>query len=122
MKPFRAGTIDSGGFQLQYIIEGEGSPILVIGSALYDERVFSRELREKHRWFFVDHRGFGVAPKLEVDNSVFDLDVLLDDIETIRRHLSLKDFVIIGHSGHAFLAIEYAKKYSRFVKGVVMTG
>ncbi len=35
MKPFRAaGTIDSGGFQLQYKIEGEGSPILVIGSAL----------------------------------------------------------------------------------------
>jgi proline iminopeptidase len=30
---------------LQYVIEGDGSPILVIGSALYDERVFSREIR-----------------------------------------------------------------------------
>jgi proline iminopeptidase len=123
MKPFRAaGTIDSGGFQLQYIIEGDGSPILVIGSALYDERVFSRELRKTHKWFFVDHRGFGAAPKREVDNSAFNLDVLLDDIETMRRQLSLKDFVIVGHSGHAFLAIEYAKKYPTFVKGVVMTG
>ena len=43
MKSFHAaGTIDSGGFQLRYIIEGEGSPILVIGSALYDERIFFR--------------------------------------------------------------------------------
>jgi proline iminopeptidase len=123
MKLFRAtGTIDSGGFQLQYIAEGEGHPILVIGSALYDDRVFSRELRRKNKWYFADHRGFGVAPKLEVDNSVFDLDVLLDEIETIRQQLSLEDFFIVGHSGHAFLAIEYAKKYSRFVKGVVMTG
>lgn len=53
---------------------------------------------------------------------MFDLDVLLDDIEAIRRQFSLNDFVIVGHSGHAFLAIEYAKKYPRFVKGVVMTG
>jgi len=123
MKHFHsAGTIDSGGFQLQYIIEGDGSPILVIGSALYDERVFSRDLRQNHKWIFVDHRGFGVAPKFVVDNSAYNLDVLLDDIERIRQYLSLKDFVIVGHSGHAFMAIEYAKKYSRFVKGVVMTG
>ena len=123
MKPLQAtGTIDTDGFRLQYIIEGEGNPVLVIGSALYDERVFSRELRSKNKWIFVDHRGFGAGPKRPFDNSVFDLDILLNDIEKVRQHLLLKDFVIVGHSGHAFMAIEYAKKYPAFVKGVVLTG
>ena len=58
MKSFHAaGTIDSGGFQLRYIIEGEGSPILVIGSALYDERVFSRARCVPRLVKRKDHRG-----------------------------------------------------------------
>ena len=78
------GTIESEGFTLNYIIEGRGKPILVIGSSLYDHRVFSPELRKSHRWFFVDHRGFGIAPAGAFENSAFDLAVLLSDIERAR--------------------------------------
>lgn len=117
-----SGSINCDDYQLQYIVEGEGRPILVIGSSLYDERVFSPELRKKNKWVFVDHRGFGVAPKRQVDNSAFDLPIILNDIEQVRQHLALNDIIIVGHSGHAFMAIEYAKKYSDFVSGVVMTG
>lgn len=117
----KSGAIDSDGFQLKYIVEGEGTPVLVIGSALYDYRVFSSELRRKFKWIFVDHRGFGAGGEKN-DNSAFELPVLLNDIEKFRRHLSLTDFVIAGHSGHAFMAIEYAKKYSHHIKGVILTG
>ncbi|HEX6893327.1 MAG TPA: alpha/beta hydrolase [Chryseolinea sp.] len=116
------GTIESEGFTLNYIIEGRGKPILVIGSSLYDHRVFSPELRKSHRWFFVDHRGFGIAPAGTFENSAFDLAVLLSDIERARVVFGLSEFVIVGHSGHAFMAIEYAKKYPQYVKGVVLTG
>lgn len=123
MKPCQTyGTINCDGFQLQYIIEGDGKPILVIGSSLYDERVFSAELRRKNKWVFADHRGFGVVPGIKVDNSVFDLVVILDDIDKVRCLLGLKEVVIVGHSGHAFMAIEYAKKYQEFVTGVIITG
>ena len=120
MKPL--GNINCEGFLLQYIIEGVGRPILVVGSALHDERVFSAELRRNNTWIFVDHRGFGIAPNVKVENSAFDLDVILNDIERVRLQLALKDFIIVGHSGHAFMAIEYAKKYPDHVVGVVMTG
>lgn len=117
-----SGSIDTDGFRLNYIMEGEGNPILVIGSALYDYRVFSPELRRKFKWIFADHRGFGTAPDREADNSAFDLHILLSDIELLRRHLLLEEFVIVGHSGHAFMALEYAKKYPSHVNGVILTG
>ena len=53
-----SGTIDAGGFTLQYLIEGSGPPTIVIGSALYYPRVFSQQLREHLRLVFLDHRGF----------------------------------------------------------------
>jgi proline iminopeptidase len=47
---------------------------------------------------------------------------LINDIEIIRQHLALQKFIIIGHSGHAFMALEYAKKYPQHIEGVVLIG
>ncbi len=46
------GTIPAGEFRLQYRVEGEGRPAMVIGSAVYYPRIFSRSLRKHLRWSF----------------------------------------------------------------------
>jgi proline iminopeptidase len=117
-----SGTIDIAGFQLKYIIEGQGLPALVIGSALYYPKTFSDAIIKHLQFIFVDHRGFVPPPSESLDHTAFELDVLLQDIETIRKQLGLQKFIIIGHSGHAFLALEYAKKFPDDVLGVVMIG
>jgi proline iminopeptidase len=113
-------VIESDGFKLSCIIEGRGFPALVIGSSLYYQRVFPQDLREHLQLIFADHRGFVPQPSRNTDKSSFDLPVLLNDIEKIRKELCLEKPLIIGHSGHAFLALEYAKKYPQNVSGVVM--
>lgn len=115
------GTIRSGPFELEYSIEGQGKPVLVIGSAVYYPRTFSRNLRQSLRLFFVDHRGFaraasGFSPK------DYTLEQVIDDIDLARRHFGLDRVVIVGHSGHGFMALEYAKKYPRHVSHVVLIG
>lgn len=50
------------------------------------------------------------------------MDVLLSDIEAVRKALNLERFIVIGHSGHAFLALEYAKTYPNHVSHVVLIG
>lgn len=110
-------TID--GFQLNYLIEGKGMPAIVVGSSIYYPRTFSQHLRSKLQMIFMDHRGFGKALK-PFDNSSFEVDVLVDDIEALRQKLGLDKIVIIGHSGHAFMALEYAKKYQTHVSHVVL--
>jgi proline iminopeptidase len=111
----------SDGFELRYIVEGTGPPALIVGSAPYYSRVFSEELRKHLRLVFMDHRGFAPAPGVR-DTTAFSLDVLIDDIERVRQSLDLGSVVVIGHSGHAYMALEYAKTYPQHVSHVVMIG
>lgn len=114
------GTVNVSGFSLNYSIEGKGFPLLIPGSVLYDQRSFSNNLRKHLQLIFLDHRGFVPAPGDIAGNAAFDLDVLLADIEVARQELGLKKFFILGHSGHGFLALEYAKKYPHHVMGIAM--
>ena len=116
-----AGSVVSDGFRLQYIVEGAGRPALVVGSALYYPRAFSENLRKHLRLVFMDHRGFAPSPGPR-DTTAFALDTLIDDMEKVRKALNLGPVVVIGHSGHALMALEYAKKYPASVSHVVMIG
>ncbi|MBD1939816.1 alpha/beta hydrolase [Microcoleus sp. FACHB-68] len=113
------GYVYSSGFKLQYIVEGKGVPAIVVGSSLYYSRTFSNNLRNSLKLVFVDHRGF--SPPYDCkDTAQFQLDRLSDDIELVRKELGFDQIIVIGHSGHAFMALEYAKKYPAHVSHVVM--
>jgi proline iminopeptidase len=115
-----AGIIEIDEFKLRYSIEGSGNVALVVGSALYYPRTFSDNLRNHLKLVFMDHRGF--ASNKSTDITKFDLDVLLDDIEHVRKTLNLGKIIIIGHSGHGYMALEYAKKYPQNVSQLVLIG
>lgn len=115
------GLINRQGFQLQYRIEGEGLPAIVIGSALFYERAFSKNLRSHLKLAFVDHRGFAPGNQCQ-DRSQYELDCLVDDLEAARATFGFETMVLIGHSGHGFMALEYAKKYPNRVSHLVMMG
>ncbi|HEY9667540.1 MAG TPA: alpha/beta hydrolase [Coleofasciculaceae cyanobacterium] len=113
------GHIYSSGFKLQYIVEGNGVPAIVVGSSLYYSRTFSKNLRNSLKLVFFDHRGF--SPPYDCkDICLFQLDSLIDDIERVRKELGFDKIIVIGHSGHAFMALGYAKKYPANVSHVVM--
>ena len=119
--PVRAGTIPAGAFELPYVIEGKGNPVIVIGSVLYYQRTFSQNLRSHLQLIFMDHRGFAPSPG-PVETSEFELDKLVDDVERLRQHLGLGRVTVMGHSGHSYMALEYAKKYPENTSHVVMIG
>ena len=116
-----SGSIEAGGFQLRYQIEGTGTPTIVVGSARKEPRLFSPHLREYLRLVFLDHRGFAAAPS-PIDPTSFALETLIDDIERARQALGLERVAVMGHSGHAYMALEYGKKYAAHVSHVVMIG
>lgn len=111
------GYVAIDGFKLKYLIEGEGPDTLVIGSSVYYPRSFSQNLRKSLRLHFVDYRGFAEGPEVEIT-----FETLLDDLEQIRKKLGLKKCIVIGHSAHSLLALEYAKRYKKYVSHVVMIG
>lgn len=113
------GTINRDGFLLQYKVEGEGQPIIVIGSIHQYPQTFSDDLRRHLQLIFIDHRGLVSVPA-GLEQAVFELDTILEDIDAIRQTLNLDKIIIAGHSGHAYMALEYAKKYPLHVSHVVM--
>lgn len=121
MKP-RKGTIETDGFLLNYLVEGKGIPTLIIGSSIFYPRVFSKKIKTKLQLIFTDHRGFVPPPNRIITNDDFSLEKLINDVEILRQSLGLTKFLIAGHSGHAFLALEYAKKYPENILGVLFIG
>lgn len=117
----KIGFIHSGIFKLGYCIEGEGTPTIVLGSATYYSRIFSQNLRNHLKLYFLDNQAWVAAPD-DVDLSEYALEVIVDDIELMRKSLGIQRAVVIGHSGHAFMALEYAKKYPQYVSHLVMIG
>lgn len=115
------GIIRSDSFELSYSVEGQGIPLLVIGSSLYYERTFSQELRRSVRLHFVDHRCFA-RPLGSVQTADFAFDTIIADIELARQSLGLERFAILGHSGHGYMALEYARRFPDRVSQVVMAG
>ena len=115
------GIIQADQFKLRYVIEGEGQPAIVIGSSRYYPRTFSENLRKHIRFVFLDHRGFVPSPG-NVDTTDYALDLIIKDIELTRQQLGLGKIMIIGHSGHSYMALEYAKAYPENVTRVVMIG
>ncbi len=113
------GSIEREGYTLQYCIEGEGIPTLVIGSALFYPKSFSQNLRKHLRMAFIDWRGFSVTSGTAENLS---LDTFLEDIEAIRKEIGFERCVVMGHSAHALLALEYAKKFPLVVSHAVLIG
>jgi proline iminopeptidase len=117
----KAGIVEVEGAQLGYRIEGHGQPCLVVGSSTYYPRVFSQDLREHLQLVFVDLRHF-VARDPSFSPDRISIETYSDDIEHVRQILGLGEVVVIGHSIHGTIALEYARRYSEHVRGVVAVG
>lgn len=115
------GVIKRSVFDLRYYVEGSGTPLFIVGDAHYYLKVFSLQLREHFQMVFMDHRGFADSPGT-VDLSEFELEHILDDMDALRARLGIEKMFVLGHSGHAYMALEYAKKYAHHCHGAIMVG
>jgi proline iminopeptidase len=114
-------AINVGGASLRYVCEGSGRPALVIGSAIYYPRTFSAQLRSRLRLSFMDLRHFAEVTASGGPGEL-SLDTYIDDIHKVHRHLGLHRVVLMGHSHHGNLGLEYAKRYPARVSHVVLVG
>ena len=116
-----SGSLRVDGGLLRYVVEGSGTPTLVIGSAIYYPRTFSQRLRASLRMAFLDVRHFAENdPAFGLGRVT--LDTYTDDIEAIRCELGFQRVVVVGHSHMGNLALEYAKRFPSRVSHVVLIG
>jgi len=115
--------LDKNGVKLAYYVYGEGKPTLVfvvtwIGTAkMWTPQVdyFSQNFK----MVTVDMRGTGESDK-PADN--YTLDLYVDDLNSIIEELQEKNFVLVGESGGASIAIKYVATYPGKVSKLVLIG
>ncbi|MDX5338311.1 MAG: alpha/beta hydrolase [Cyclobacteriaceae bacterium] len=94
-------------------------PMLVLGPKLFYEQVFSASLKKNFAFSYCNHRGFSENPH-SIPSAYGTLQEIVVEIEEFIQQNSLKDFLIFGHSGHAYMALEYAKSFPEKVRGLIL--
>lgn len=116
-----SGSVGVDGTTLRYLVEGCGVPVLVVGSSVYYPRTFSRRLRQSCRLAFVDLRHFAEDNGAEAPEGSAP-GTYAEDMEKLRSALGFERFVLVGHSHHGNLALEYAARFAGRVSHLVLIG
>jgi proline iminopeptidase len=116
-----SGSVGVDGATLRYLVEGQGVPVLVVGSSIYYPRTFSTRLRQSCRVAFTDLRHFAEDSGTDAPDRLTP-GVYAEDVEKLRSALGFERFVLIGHSHHGNLALEYAARFPERVSHLVLIG
>ncbi len=102
----------------------DGIPVLFVhggpggGCGRYDRRFFDPE---RYRIILFDQRGAGRStPHASLDNN--NTDRLVADMEAIREHLGVEQWVLFGGSWGSTLSLVYAQTHPERVLGLILRG
>lgn len=114
-------VVERDGYYLNVELCGSGPILLIIGSVNYYKRVVPSALHRHFTCLYVDHRGFASGEHQQVNQSV-SLDLITEDIEEICRVLGVKKASVLGHSGHAYMAIHFAAHTTLEITKLIVVG
>lgn len=110
---------------LHYYTKGEGKPIVLMqgntGASSYYMRAIADSLKN-YRTILVDFQGTGRSKDRVEDASWIGMDQIVGDYETVRKHLCIDQWTIIGHSYGGQHSLYYAVKFQGKVSKIINIG
>ncbi len=111
---------------LHYYQYGKGVPVIILsggpGIASHQEDDLALELSKQYKAILFDQRGTGKSWTKTLDTTTININVFVEDIELLRKHLHLQKLNLTGHSWGAILATAYTAKYPQHVNSVMLIG
>jgi proline iminopeptidase len=115
------------GVRLWYRVAGKerGTPVVFLhGGPGQGSQTFAKfagpHLERSQRMVYLDQRGSGRSEKHWA--KAYSLDLMVDDLEKLRRLWGVEKIDLVGHSFGTVLALEYAARYPQHVSHLVLTG
>ena len=107
-----------------YRIVGTGEPFVFLhgGPGMWhDELVPSFfEFAKYHQCIYYDQRGNGKSRMKKIDATNFTTDLLVEDLDAMRKEFGIEKMNIIGHSWGGLLGMYYASKYPQNMKRLIL--
>lgn len=99
---------------------GDGNAIVFLHGFLESSKIwneFRQKLENKFRILTIDLPGHGGSSCLAETHT---MDLMAEEIRNILEILGINKVVLVGHSLGGYVALAFAKKFKRFVKGIVL--
>lgn len=107
-----------------YRIVGTGESFVFLhgGPGMWhDELVPSfLEFAHTHQCIFYDQRGNGKSLMEKIDSNTFTTELLVEDLEALRREFGIERLNLVGHSWGGLLGMYYASKYPQNLKRLIL--
>jgi proline iminopeptidase len=119
------GTITNGNAKIFYRTFGKGNPILIIngGPGMNSDGFadLATALSKNNQAIIYDQRGTGKSSVASPDSTNITMQLMIDDIETLRKHLKIETWIVLGHSFGGMLASYYATMYPQHIESLILS-
>ncbi len=119
------GWVDNKSSKIYYETYGEGDPILIInGGPGMNSRGFrsiAKLLSKNHKTIIYDQRGTGNSTVSDISVETITMDLMVSDIEKLRKHLKLDRWIVMGHSFGGMLASYYTTKHPSKISALLLS-
>ena len=115
----------SNGLQIAYREFGSGIPLVVLNGGPGRSSDTFVPLAEKlanlgFKAIIFDQRGTGKS-KIDLNEKNITFDLMIEDLENLRKHLKLDAVSVLGHSFGGMYAMGYASKYPNRIRFMVLS-
>jgi proline iminopeptidase len=104
---------------------GKGEPLLIInGGPGMNSNGFenmAKTLSENQKTIIYDQRGTGKSKLAKLNTNTISMQLMADDIESLRKHLKIEKWNILGHSFGGMLASYYATVYPNSIDKLILS-
>jgi proline iminopeptidase len=104
---------------------GKGEPLLIInggpGMNSNGFEAMAKTLSQNQETVIYDQRGTGKSKLVKLDATTISMRLMADDIESLRKHLKIKKWNILGHSFGGMLASYYATIYPNSIDKLILS-
>ena len=104
---------------------GTGKPLLIIngGPGMNSDgfQGLATTLSENFRTIIFDQRGTGKSVLKKVDSTTITMELMISDIESLRKQLGFKRWSVLGHSFGGMVASAYATLHPDVIERIVLS-
>jgi len=113
--------------KIYYQTFGDGEPIVIInGGPGMNSNGFAgiaQSIADKfgYQTIIYDQRGTGKSKLESINEESVTMDLMVADLEALRKHLGFKGWVVMGHSFGGMLASYYATQYPESIGKLILS-